>query len=129
LPFRDASFDVVTVGYGLRNLADIGQGLSEIRRVLRPGGKVLSLDFGKPESGLVRTLYFGFLGTVLPVLGWAFCGDADTHGYVLESLKHYPAQRGLVGLMEENGFVGCGFEEFIAGTMAINYGVKPGQQG
>jgi demethylmenaquinone methyltransferase/2-methoxy-6-polyprenyl-1,4-benzoquinol methylase len=125
LPFKDESFDVVSIGYGLRNLADINAGLRETHRVLRPGGKILSLDFGKPESAVVRSMYFGFLGTVLPILGWAFCGDADTHGYVLESLRHYPAQRGMVTLMQENGFTQCGFEEFIAATMAINYGTKP----
>jgi demethylmenaquinone methyltransferase/2-methoxy-6-polyprenyl-1,4-benzoquinol methylase len=125
LPFKDESFDVVSIGYGLRNLADIGAGLREAHRVLRPGGKILSLDFGKPESAAVRSVYFGFLGTILPFLGWAFCGDADTHGYVLESLRHYPAQRGMITLMQENGFTQCGFVEFIAGTMAINYGVKP----
>jgi len=125
LPFAEASFDVVSVGYGLRNLADIGAGLREIWRVLRPGGKLLSLDFGKPENGLLRWAYFGYLRTVLPVLGWLYCGDAETHGYILVSLQNYGAQRGIQELMERCGYRDCGFEEFGGGTMAINFGRKP----
>ena len=125
LPFGDESFDVVSVGYGLRNLADIEQGLREILRVLRPGGKFLSLDFGKPESPAFRALYFGYLRVVLPILGRAFCGDPDTHGYILASLQDYPAQRGIKELMEACGYGDCGFEEFCLGSMAINYGSKP----
>jgi demethylmenaquinone methyltransferase/2-methoxy-6-polyprenyl-1,4-benzoquinol methylase len=125
LPFADDSFDVVSVGYGLRNLADIERGLREILRVLRPGGKFLSLDFGKPESGVFRALYFGYLRVVLPVLGRVFCGDPDTHGYILASLRDYPAQRGIKELMEAIGYRDCSFEEFCLGSMAINFGVKP----
>jgi demethylmenaquinone methyltransferase/2-methoxy-6-polyprenyl-1,4-benzoquinol methylase len=126
LPFPDNSFDVVSVGYGLRNLADIERGLREILRVLKPGGKFLSLDFGKPESKVFRALYFGYLRVVLPILGRVFCGDPDTHGYILASLRDYPAQRGIKELMGACGYRDCGFEEFCLGSMAINYGAKPG---
>jgi len=125
LPFGENSFDVVSVGYGLRNLSDLEQGLREVLRVLRPGGKFLSLDFGKPESPAFRALYFGYLRVVLPVLGRVFCGDPDTHGYILASLQKYPAQRGTKELMESCGYRECGFEEFYLGSMAINYGTKP----
>ena len=125
LPFRDNAFDVVSVGYGLRNLADIERGLREILRVLKPGGRFVSLDFGKPESRAFRGLYFGYLRVVLPILGRAFCGDPDTHGYILASLQDYPAQRGIKELMEGCGYRESGFEEFWLGSMAINFGVKP----
>ena len=124
LPFADNSFDAVSVGYGLRNLADIEQGLREVLRVLRPGGKFVSLDFGKPESAIFRTLYFGYLRIVLPILGRLFCGDPDTHGYILTSLQNYPAQRGIREMMVSQGWRDCGFEEFWLGSMAINYGTK-----
>jgi len=124
LPFPDNSFDVVSVGYGLRNLSDIELGLREILRVLRPGGKFVTLDFGKPESKVFRTLYFGYLRIVLPILGWLFCGDPDTHGYILASLQNYPAQRGIKVLMESIGYRECGFEEFCLGLMSINFGSK-----
>ncbi len=125
LPFADDSFDAVSVGYGLRNLADIEQGLGEILRVLRPGGKFVSLDFGKPESRVFRAPYFGYLRIVLPILGRLFCGDPDTHGYILTSLQNYPAQRGIKEMMALQGWRDCGFEEFWLGSMAINYGSKP----
>lgn len=125
LPFADDSFDVVSVGYGLRNLADLETGLKEIRRVLRPGGKLLSLDFGKPQSGALRALYFGYLQTLLPLLGWLFCGDPDTHAYVLASLRSYPAQCGVKSLMANCGYSDCGYIEFCGGAMAINFGGKP----
>ena len=125
LPFSDNSFDVVSVGYGLRNLADIERGLREVLRVLKPGGKFLSLDFGKPESKAFRTLYFGYLRIVLPLLGRVFCGDPDTHGYILASLQNYPAQRGIKELMAAVGYCDCGYEEFCWGSMAINFGSKP----
>lgn len=125
LPFAANAFDIVTVGYGLRNLANIDQGIREILRVLRPAGKFITLDFGKPESVAWRRLYFGYLRTTVPLLGKLFCGDRDTHAYILASLEDYPAQRGIRTMMQQAGFVDCGFEEFVGGTMAINYGTKP----
>lgn len=125
LPFADNSFDAVTVGYGLRNLSDIRQGLSEALRVLRPGGVFVSLDFGKPESQVAGRFYFGYLRAVLPVFGRIFCGDADTYGYIFASLAGYPGQRGLKTIMESLGYRDCGFDEFVAGAMAINFGRKP----
>ena len=124
LPFADGSFDVVSVGYGLRNLADIEHGLREIYRVLRPGGKLLSLDFGKPESVWLRKAYFAHLRFHLPLMGRWSCGDADAYSYILASLEAYPAQRGIKALMKQIGYRDCGFEEFLGGTMAINFGRK-----
>jgi len=125
LPFPDASFDIITVGYGLRNLADLPAGLAEIHRVLRPGGRLLALDFGKPSSPTWRAIYFAYLRTALPALGWLFYRDAHTYRYVLDSLQHYPAQRGVRALMEQAGFIGCNFEESLFGAMAINTGTRP----
>jgi demethylmenaquinone methyltransferase / 2-methoxy-6-polyprenyl-1,4-benzoquinol methylase len=135
LPFPGNAFDVVSVGYGLRNLADldparsgIEAGLREILRVLRPGGKLLSLDFGKPDSRLWRIVYFGYLRIVPPALSRLFCGDADTHAYIVPSLQNCPSQRELKTQMEQCGYADCGFEEFCGGAMAINFGRKPPSQ-
>jgi demethylmenaquinone methyltransferase/2-methoxy-6-polyprenyl-1,4-benzoquinol methylase len=124
LPFADASFDAVTVGYGLRNLADLDAGLREIQRVLRPGGKLVSLDFGKPDSTLWRKMYFAHLRFWVPVLGWLLAGDRQAYAYILPSLEHYPGQRGVQAALERLDFVDCRYEEFVGGAMAINLGIK-----
>ena len=122
LPFADGSFDVVTVGYGLRNIADIPAALAEMRRVLAPGGRAVVLDFGKPSSPLAGFLYGGFLHTMMPAVGWLFHGDPDTYLYIPESLKRFPAQRGVERLMREAGFPKAWFEDRLLGTMGINVG-------
>jgi demethylmenaquinone methyltransferase / 2-methoxy-6-polyprenyl-1,4-benzoquinol methylase len=125
LPFRDGSFDVVTVGYGLRNLADLPGGLAEIRRVLAPAGRAVALDFGKPANPIASALYWGFLKIVMPAMGLLFQGDADTYAYIPASLARYPAQRGVEQLMREAGFVNVGYENRLLGTMGINVGEAP----
>ncbi len=124
IPFPDAGFDLVTISYGLRNLADWEAGLREMRRVVRPGGRVLVLDFGKPDHPLWRWLYFFYLKRFVPLLGRAFCGDADTHGYILESLTHYAAQKGVAAKMEELSFTQVRIINLLGGIMSINYGEK-----
>ena len=95
LPFSAGSFDIVTISYGLRNLASWEGGLDELWRVLKPGGRLLVLDFGKPDNRLWRGPYFAYLEWVVPVFGRLFCGSSETHSYILESLRHYPAQEGV----------------------------------
>src|SRR5262245_32372810 len=85
LPFPAASFHIVTLGYGLRNLEDLEQGLREMSRVAKPGGRLLVLDFGKPPYALWRSVYFGYLKWVVPLFGKLFCGDRATYAYILES--------------------------------------------
>src|SRR5437660_1341622 len=90
LPFSDNTFDVVTMGYGLRNLADWGTGLTEMQRVAKPGGRVVVLEFGKPQNSLWRWIYFGYLQLFVPCFGLLCAGSASAYRYVLESLQHYP---------------------------------------
>jgi demethylmenaquinone methyltransferase/2-methoxy-6-polyprenyl-1,4-benzoquinol methylase len=125
LPFRDESFDRVVIGYGLRNFADLGSGLAEIRRCLKPGGKLLSLDFGKPPTAALRRFYFRYLEASGSFIGWLMHRDVDAYLYIPESLRRYPAQQELIGLMQHSGFVRCGFLEFLFGAMAINFGERP----
>jgi demethylmenaquinone methyltransferase/2-methoxy-6-polyprenyl-1,4-benzoquinol methylase len=124
LPFRDSSFDIVTVGYGLRNLADWERGLSEMRRVAKPGGRLLVLDFGKPDNAMWRGVYYGYLRLFVPCLGLIFCGSASAYRYILESLQHYPAQQGVAGKMRELGLVNVRIVNLLGGVMTINYGEK-----
>ena len=125
LPFADKSFDVVTVGYGLRNLASWGAGLAEMVRVARPGARLLVLDFGKPDHALWRALYFGYLRVCVPVFGLLFAGKASAYAYILESLQHYPAQRGVEARMRALGLTDIRVENILGGAMSINFGVKP----
>jgi demethylmenaquinone methyltransferase/2-methoxy-6-polyprenyl-1,4-benzoquinol methylase len=94
-------------------------------RVARAGARLVVLDCGKPENALWRSLYFGYLRLVVPVFGLLFCGKASTYSYILESLKHYPAQRGVEAKMRELGLVNVRVENILGGAMSINFGVKP----
>jgi demethylmenaquinone methyltransferase / 2-methoxy-6-polyprenyl-1,4-benzoquinol methylase len=125
IPFADASFDVVTISYGLRNLAGVEQGLREMWRVTRPGGRILALDFGKPPNSFWRLLYFTYLKLFVPLFGRLFCGDADTYAYILESLKHYPAQEGVAAAMRELKCSNVRVHNLLGGVMSINSGEKP----
>lgn len=125
LPFRDSTFDRVVIGYGLRNFADLDSGLAEIRRCLKPGGRFLSLDFGKPPIPALRRLYFRYLEASGSLIGWLLHRDVDAYLYIPESLRRYPAQRELIRLMQRLGFVRCGFLELLFGAMAINFGERP----
>ena len=125
LPFPDNSFDAVTVGYGLRNLAKWETGLREMLRVARPGGRLVVLDFGKPPNALWRTIYFAHLKISVPLMGWLFCGNADAYAYILESLKHYPAQQAVAEKMRELNLSNVRIIDLLGGAMAINYGGKP----
>jgi demethylmenaquinone methyltransferase / 2-methoxy-6-polyprenyl-1,4-benzoquinol methylase len=125
LPFRDGAFDVITVGYGLRNIADPKAALSEMRRVLAPGGRCVILDFGKPRRALPAALYHAFLRTMMPFVGWLFHRDPETYLYIPESLERYPGQMGVRDMMRDVGFENARFEEKLLGTMGINLGEKP----
>jgi demethylmenaquinone methyltransferase/2-methoxy-6-polyprenyl-1,4-benzoquinol methylase len=124
IPFSDNSFAIVTVGYGLRNLANWETGLREMQRVASPGGRLLVLDFGKPENALWRSLYFGYLSLFVPWLGRIFCGNAGAYAYILESLKHYPGQHAVAAKMRELGLVNVRAVSLLGGAMSINYSEK-----
>jgi demethylmenaquinone methyltransferase/2-methoxy-6-polyprenyl-1,4-benzoquinol methylase len=125
IPFPDASFDIVTVGYGLRNLTSWEKGLDEMHRVARPGARLVVLDFGNPANALWRGIYFAHLKCAVPLLGWIFCGNAAAYAYILESLKQYPAQPAVAAKMRELKLVNVRVINFLGGAMAINYGEKP----
>lgn len=125
LPFPEGSFDVVTVSYGLRNLAQWEQGVAEMWRVAKPGGRIVVLDFGKPANRAWRALYFAYLRLAVPVFGWLLAGDAQAYAYILESLQHYPAQQGVAEALRRLGCEQVQVIEPLGGAMGINVGVKP----
>jgi len=125
LSYPDASFDRITVGYGVRNVPEISQLLGEVFRLLKPGGRFLSLDFGTPEGRLYRRACLGYLSATGSALGWLLHRNPDLYRYIAESIKHYPGQNGVRTMMEVAGFVGCGFVTFLGGAIAINWGTRP----
>ena len=125
IPFPENSFDIVTVGYGLRNLTSWEKGLEEMRRVARPGGRIVVLDFGKPPNALWRKIYFTHLKCSVPLIGLLFCGNASAYAYILESLKNYPAQLAVAEKMCGLNLKNVRVINLLGGAMAINYGEKP----
>lgn len=124
LNYPEASFDRITTGYGLRNFPDIPRALGLILRLLKPGGRFVSLDFGKPASPVCRAVYLWYLQVVGSLLGWVLHRDADVYRYIPESLKLYPAQHGIKELMDAAAFVETGYLDLLGGTLAINFGRK-----
>jgi demethylmenaquinone methyltransferase/2-methoxy-6-polyprenyl-1,4-benzoquinol methylase len=120
LPFGSSRFDVVTVGYGLRNVPDIDRAIAEIHRVLVPGGRFLSLDFNRPGNAVVRAAYLAYLTVVGSVLGLVLHGDPDTYRYIPESIQLYPGATRVARLIEERGFVNVRVVPVLGGLMAIH---------
>lgn len=125
IPFPDKSFNIVTVGYGLRNLTSWERGLNEMHRVARPGARLIVLEFGKPANALWRALYFTHLRLSVPLIGLLFAGNAQAYAYILESLKHYPAQLAVAEKMRALKLTNVRVINLLGGAMAINYGEKP----
>jgi demethylmenaquinone methyltransferase/2-methoxy-6-polyprenyl-1,4-benzoquinol methylase len=125
IPFPKNSFDIVTVGYGLRNLASWEKGLEEMLRVAKPGGRIIVLEFGKPANLIWRKIYFTHLKCSVPLIGLLFCGNPQAYAYILESLKYYPAQLAVAGKMHGLKLANVRVINLLGGAMAINYGEKP----
>jgi ubiquinone/menaquinone biosynthesis methyltransferase len=125
LPFPSDSFDVVTIGYGLRNVPDLSLAVQEIRRVLAPRGRLVSLDFNRPGNPLVRAVYLFYLTLVGSTLGWVLHGDPDTYRYIPESIRNYPGARHVARLLEAHGFTDVRVIPVLGGLMSIHVARTP----
>ena len=124
LPFQSASFDLVTTGYGLRNVPDLDLAIDEIARVLKPGGRLLSLDFNRPESAIVRSAYLGYLTVVGSTLGWILHRDPETYRYIPASIRRYPGARGVADRLTARGFDGVSVIPLLFGLMSLHLGTR-----
>lgn len=124
LPFPDNCFELVTSGYGVRNVPAIEAALAEICRVLKPGGLFLALDFNRPESLPVRWVYLGHLTLVGSLLGFVLHRNPDTYRYIPESIRRYPGAPRVCGIAREQGFRRCDWLPVLGGLMAIHRAVK-----
>ena len=124
LPFADESFDLITTGYGIRNVPTIAPALAEIRRVLRPGGVLLSLDFNRPSNPFVRSIYLAYLTVVGSTLGLILHGDPDTYRYIPESIRRDPGAVGVCAIAHDQGFTSFEPRRVLGGLMAIHRAVR-----
>ena len=120
LPFQDQMFDLVTIGFGLRNFTDKQAGLREMKRVLKPGGILLILEFSKPTNSLFSKIYDWYSFNVIPRLGSLFVDDADSYKYLAESIRMHPSQEELKLMVIEAGFEKCKFYNLVNGVVAIH---------
>lgn len=125
LPFEDASFDCVLIGYGLRNFPDLDRALGEVFRCLRPGGRLVSLDFGKPPVRLLRRIYLRYLELTASAVGWLIHRDREAYLYIPESLRAHPDQEEVSEAFGRAGFRSFGWIDLLFGTMAIHFGDRP----
>ena len=125
LPFPDNTFDVITIAFGLRNVTDKDMALRSMLRVLKPGGRLLVLEFSKPENPLLSKVYDTYSFSILPKLGKLFASDADSYQYLAESIRMHPDQSTLQDMMDSAGFANTDFHNMTGGVVALHRGVKP----
>ncbi len=125
LPFPDNHFDVVSIAFGLRNVTDKDAALGSMLRVLKPGGRLLILEFSKPGNKILSRAYDTYSFKILPLLGKLVTGDSDSYQYLAESIRMHPDQETLKEMMELAGFARCEYFNMTGGVVALHRGVKP----
>ncbi|MGB1907645.1 MAG: bifunctional demethylmenaquinone methyltransferase/2-methoxy-6-polyprenyl-1,4-benzoquinol methylase UbiE [Spongiibacter sp.] len=125
LPFPDNSFDCITIAFGLRNVTDKDAALRSMLRVLKPGGRLLVLEFSKPTNEVVGKVYDRYSFDILPKMGKLVANDEESYRYLAESIRMHPDQETLKGMMEEAGFAEVRYHNMTAGVVAVHRGIKP----
>ncbi|MES2676144.1 MAG: bifunctional demethylmenaquinone methyltransferase/2-methoxy-6-polyprenyl-1,4-benzoquinol methylase UbiE [Pseudomonadota bacterium] len=125
LPFPDNTFDCITIAFGLRNVTDKDLALRSMLRVLKPGGRLLVLEFSKPQHSVLEKVYDTYSFKLLPMIGKLVTNDADSYRYLAESIRMHPDQETLKGMMSDAGFVNTEFHNMTGGIVALHKGIKP----
>ncbi len=126
LPFADASFDAVTISFGLRNTADIGVALAELLRVTRTGGRLVVCEFSHPTWAPWRSLYVNYLMRALPAVATRVSSDPSAYVYLAESIRAWPTQPALAVRLQQAGWTGVGWRNLTGGIVALHRGSRPG---
>jgi demethylmenaquinone methyltransferase / 2-methoxy-6-polyprenyl-1,4-benzoquinol methylase len=125
LPFADNTFDCITIAFGLRNVTDKNAALRSLTRILKPGGRLLVLEFSKPGNPLLSKIYDTYSFNILPKLGKLVANDSESYQYLAESIRMHPDQETLKGMMEDAGLTQCKYHNMTGGIVALHRGVKP----
>ena len=124
LPFPDNSVDCITIAFGLRNVTDKALALRSMERILKPGGRLLILEFSKPTSPLLEKIYDTYSFRILPMMGRLVANDEESYRYLAESIRKHPDQETLMAMMEDAGFVDCQYHNMTGGIVAVHRGIK-----
>jgi len=125
LPFADASFDAVTISFGLRNTADTAAALAELLRVTRPGGRLVVCEFSHPTWAPWRSLYVNYLMRALPAVATRVSSDPSAYVYLAESIRAWPTQPALAERLQQAGWTGVGWRNLTGGIVALHRGCRP----
>ena len=125
LPFPDNTFDCITIAFGLRNVTDKQKALESMARVLKPGGRLLVLEFSKTDNPVLTKVYDTYSFNILPKIGKLIADDEESYRYLAESIRMHPDQETLKGMMEQAGLVNCRFHNMTGGIVALHFGMKP----
>ena len=124
LPFPDATFECITIAFGLRNVTDKSAALKSMYRALKPGGRLLILEFSKPTNEVLAKAYDAYSFHILPLMGKIVANDSDSYKYLAESIRLHPDQEALQTLVEDAGFANCDYYNMTGGIVAIHRGIK-----
>ncbi len=124
IPFPDNTFDCITIAFGLRNVTDKQKALTEMKRVLRPGGRVLVLEFSQPTGKALKAVYDTYSFKLLPKIGKVVANDEESYRYLAESIRMHPDQESLKGMMEKAGLERCDYHNLTGGIVAVHRGFK-----
>lgn len=125
LPFPDNYFNCVSIAFGLRNVTDKDKAIRSMLRVLKPGGRLLILEFSKPSNELLSKVYDKYSFTALPLMGKLITNDSESYKYLAESIRMHPDQETLKAMMENAGYVNCRYQNMTGGIVALHSGIKP----